>query len=366
MSSAAACSATARARSTRGRRASTSSRTDQAALAALDSLYGETSRYRELVEILERRRDLAEDDAKRREFSARRAEVLWKRLSQVDEAIDAYQGLVSEFGPSTDRCSRSKSLFGTAERWLELADTYEQHLDIVSSDVERLDLLAKLGDIKRVHVKDVPGALEVYRRALTLDAQHAPSRAALETLLDAIEPNSRREAAQVLRPLYEADQQHEKLLRVIEIEIETTDDALEKLAGLEAALRVAEGPLGDPRRASGTSERAVRTALGHTDVTPWLTHLERLANATDRTAEYVKLLCDIVDGIFDGEVQLSITLRIAELARDKLADRDLAKSYYKKGARASSGRSPRADRARVLVRRVGRRSEPARGARASR
>jgi tetratricopeptide (TPR) repeat protein len=282
---------------------------DQAALAALDSLYGETSRYRELVEILERRRDLAEDEAKRREFSARRAEVLWKRLSQVDEAIDAYQGLVGEFGPSTESLLALESLFGAAERWLELADTYEQHLDIVSSDVERLDLLAKLGDIKRVHVKDVPGALEVYRRALTLDAQHAPSRAALETLLDSSEPASRREAAQVLRPLYEADQQHEKLLRVIEIEIETTEDAIEKLGGLEAALKVAEGPLGDARRAFGYSERAVRTALGHTDVTPWLTHLERLANATGRQAEYVKLLCDIVDGIFDGEVQTASSRR---------------------------------------------------------
>src|SRR5690606_13452179 len=113
------------------------------------------------------------------------------------------------------------------------------------------------------HLNDVPGALEVYRRGLSLDTQHAPSRAALEKLLESSDTLTRREAAQLLRPLYEADSQHERLLRVIEIEIETADDPVDKLEGLDAALRVAEGPLGDAKRAFEYAERGVRTAVGH-------------------------------------------------------------------------------------------------------
>ncbi|HXK17453.1 MAG TPA: hypothetical protein VNG33_06615, partial [Polyangiaceae bacterium] len=69
---------------------------------------------------------------------------------------------------------------------------------------------------------------------------------------------------------------------------------------------------------------------GHADLVPWFTHLERLASATSRQAEYVKLLCDVVPEIFDGDVQLIVTLKIADLARHKLADRELARTYYKK------------------------------------
>src|SRR5690606_20422607 len=69
---------------------------------------------------------------------------------------------------------------------------------------------------------------------------------------------------------------------------------------------------------------------GHADLKPWLDHLERLAEATDRQAAYVKMLCEVVPEIFDGEVQLTVTLKIAELARHRLADRDLAREYYQK------------------------------------
>jgi tetratricopeptide (TPR) repeat protein len=74
----------------------------------------------------------------------------------------------------------------------------------------------------------------------------------------------------------------------------------------------------------------VRSAVGHSDLVPWFVHLERLASATSRQAEYVKLLCDVVPEIFDGDVQLIVTLKVADLARHKLADRELARSYYKK------------------------------------
>jgi tetratricopeptide (TPR) repeat protein len=71
-------------------------------------------------------------------------------------------------------------------------------------------------------------------------------------------------------------------------------------------------------------------AVGHGDLSPWFARLDRLALATGRHAEHVKLLCEVVPGIFDGDVQLGVTLKIAELARHKLADRELAREYYRK------------------------------------
>jgi len=303
---------------------------DEQALAALDRLYEITERYRDLVLVLERRRETSSDPELRRTLMTRSAEILWKKLDAVPEAIEAYQALIAEFGPNGASLSALEALFGNASHWDDLSATLERHLDVAESDSERLELFAKLGDLKREHLSDVSGALEVYRRALALDTRHAPSRLALERLLEAEEPGPRREAALILHPIYESEADYEHLLRVLEIEVLTSDDPLEKIAGLEAAMRTAETSLNDSKRAFAYAERAVRASVGHSQLEPWFVHLERLAAATGKQAEYVKLLCDVVPEIFDGEVQLSVTLKIADLARHQLADRELAREYYKK------------------------------------
>lgn len=303
---------------------------DAEALAALDHLYGSTGRFRDLVGVLQRRREGSGDAELRRSLMTREAETLWKQLDSVPEAIDAYQALVGEFGASRDALSALEALFASARRWEELSETYERHLDLCDTDDERLEILAKLGDIKREHLSDAAGAIEVYRRALGIRTTHDASRGALAKLLESPDTVTRREAALILKPIYEAEGDSERLLTALLIEVDTSDDPIEKLSGLEAAMRVAEGRLNDSQRAFGLAERAVRSAAGHADLVPWFDHLERLANATSRQAEYVKLLCDVVPEIFDGEVQLIVTLKVADLARHKLADRELAREYYKK------------------------------------
>jgi len=303
---------------------------DEAALSALDRLYEKTERYRDLVEVMRQRAELGGDATLRRRLLERIAEAFWKRLESTAEAIDAYRALIGEYGPDGDSLRALETLFQSAERWEDLGETLEQHVEIAGSDAERLELLARLGDIKRERLLDVPSALAVYRRALALDSHHPASRAALDKLLDSKDAQSRREAAQVLRPILEGEGAYEQLLRVLEIEIETSEDALEKLGSLELALTVAERSLSDSNRAFGYAERAVRTAVGHTDLVPWFAHLERLAGVTGRHREHVTLLADVVPNIFDGQVQLDVTLTIADLARQKLSDRDLARDYYKK------------------------------------
>jgi tetratricopeptide (TPR) repeat protein len=303
---------------------------DDLALSALDRLYQKTERYRELVEVLRRRRDLSNDPDTRRTLLSRSAEVLWKKLDAGLEAIDEYQTLIDEFGPTGPALEALEALFAAAESWDNLADTYTRHLEVAESDAVRLELFAKLGDLERSRRSDVAAAIEVYRRALTIDSRHAPSRDALESLLAAPDAATRREVALILRPLYEAEGEHERLVRVLEIEVDATEDPIEKINGLEAAMNVASGPLGDSNRAYGYAERAVRTAVGHVELEGWFRNLERLASATGRQADYVKLLTEVVGGIFDGELQLAVMLKIATIARQELRDSTLARTYYNK------------------------------------
>lgn len=309
---------------------------DVQALRALDGLYQSTERWRDLVDVLERRADGGAEGDERRTLLVRRAETLSGKLESNSEAIDVWRAVQDEFGPSFESLEALERLYQLAERWDELADAYQTHLDLETETPARLDLLAKLGELRDVRLSDVDGALEAYREALTVDSKHPGSRAALEKLLAHDEVMARREAAAILRPIYEEEADHERLLQVLEIEISSVEDPLGKLGGLEAALRVADESLRDPARAFGFAERAVRAAAGHTELGPWLEQLDRLAAATQKQPAHVQLLCEIAPEIFDGEVQLRITLKIAELARNQLGDRELAREYYSKALELQS------------------------------
>ncbi len=103
---------------------------DEQALAALDRLYELTERYRDLVSVMERRREASADTELRRTLMTRSAETLWKKLDAVSDAIEAYQSLIAEFGPSGESLSRARSLvrqrlaLGRAQRHAREASRY--------------------------------------------------------------------------------------------------------------------------------------------------------------------------------------------------------------------------------------------------
>jgi tetratricopeptide (TPR) repeat protein len=299
---------------------------DIEALAALDRLYERTQKWRELVEILRARERQVADTSARRGLLGRIATTLADRLADIDEAILAYRVVMDEFGADRGSLSSLAMLYETADRWGELADTLEADLGLTESAADKLAVLVRLGDVRHRKLADVPGAIEAYSQALTIDASHAACRAALEAMLD--EPTARREAAGILRPLYENDGQHEKMLRVLEIGVECADSVTDRLAMLAQAARVVEDQLGDPGRAFSFVARGLREAVAEPDLPRWIEHAERLASASGKHVELVGLLRLAVDEMVDGDLQLEVVLRIAEVSRSRLGETALAKQYY--------------------------------------
>jgi tetratricopeptide (TPR) repeat protein/DNA-directed RNA polymerase subunit F len=305
---------------------------DGAALTALERLYERTAAWRRLVEVLHTREQNATDPAERRRTMVRGAEILAKELGDVPEAINAWRAVLDELGPEKPTLTALEALYEKAERWVDLAETLEVDLSLTDETPERLALLVRLGDVRRLHQDDLPGALDAYRQALVLDPTHAPSCKALEAMLEL--ESARRDAAAILRPLYEADGDAERLLRVLEIQVETGDSVSEQLADVEMLYRTAEGPLGDTGRAYGYALRGVRMAAAEPELGKLIETLERFSESTGRWAETAALYQEIEGEILDGEVQQSVRLRIGELARTRLDDRALAITYYKKALEA--------------------------------
>ncbi len=301
---------------------------DEVALAALDRLYERTGQYRELVEVLRARERLSDGEAARKPLLRRIAKTLGERLGDISEAIAAYRVIVDDYGPERETLSALAALYEPSDRWPELAESLEAELGLAESPEDRLGILVRIGQVRRVRLNDLDGALEAYRQALVLEPSHAPTRAALEGLL--ADEGARREAAAILRPLYEADADHTRLLRVLDIEAELNESATEKLAIYAQAASVAEGPLGDSLKAFEYTARGLRDAVADAEFPDWLARAERLAAKTERFRDFVELLKGIAPDVSGDDQQLDVTLKVASLARRELGDRDLALEYYRK------------------------------------
>jgi tetratricopeptide (TPR) repeat protein len=302
--------------------------TDAQALSSLDRLYERTKSWPELVEVLRAREQQTDDRDTRRSLLVRIAQTLADKMGDVPAAILAYRAVVDDFGADRASLAPLAALYEVADRWQDLADTLEADLGLADASADKLQILTRLGEVRQSKLGDVSSAINAYRQALEIDPSHERCREALEAMLD--NDVARLEAAEILHPLYEAGGRSEKLLRVLEIEAENADSVSAKLGTIAQAVRVAEGPLGDPVRALSYAARGFREAVADLELRVWFERVERLAAATGKQAELVELLRASVGEVVDGDLQLEITLRIAEIARSPLGDTGLAKEYYAK------------------------------------
>ena len=231
------------------------------------------------------------DAAARKTFMLRTAAILADKLSDVPEAILAYRAVVDDFGAEPRDARRARAplregrVAGRTSRRRSRRSSRSPR-----TQPKRLGFFARLGDVRLDEAQATcPARSTRYRQALAIDPRHAAS-AATRSRGSSPTTDARREAAAILRPLYEAEGDQMRLLRVLDIEAEYADTIELKLATSRAAASVAEGPLGDPQRAFGYASRALREAAGEPDFRQWLERAERLAETTGRWAELVELL----------------------------------------------------------------------------
>jgi tetratricopeptide (TPR) repeat protein len=301
---------------------------DERALVALERLYQQTGQYRELVDVLRARENNASSPDARRAIMVKIADTLADRLDDRGQAISAFRAVETEFGPDKATLAALERLYEITGQYDDLAQALETDLGLSEDARTRIEILARLGQVRITHGNDWAGALDAFRQALSIDPGHGKSRAGIEQLLD--HSDACRQAAETLHPLYEADGDYDRLLRVLEIEIAEVESTEERLRLLEQATNVAERQKGDPPRAFAYAVQGVREAAAEPEITVWLKTADRLAAITGNYRELIDLERDVLPRIVDEDVQLDTSLRIGELAKTQLGDRDLARAYYKR------------------------------------
>ena len=138
---------------------------------------------------------------------------------------------------------------------------------------------------------------------------------------------------------------HDKLLRVVAIEAQSEEDAGARLALLAEARGIAELSLHDAARAFGYAAQGLRVAVAAVaaEAGEWVGQARRLSELTGDAKALVALLREVVETVADAALRVDITVLVAEVARDRLGDRALARATYEHALEL------RADEPRALV-----------------
>lgn len=154
------------------------------ALDALEALYRRTEQWEQVVEVLERKADAADDARVRSRLEAARGDVLREQIRDIAGAIGAYESAFQlETGPeSVPLGRRLVTAYEEGERWEDAVQTLRTIHARATNKLDRADAYCDIAAIYHRHLNDREGAVDAYERTLELNPEHDRALFALATL----------------------------------------------------------------------------------------------------------------------------------------------------------------------------------------
>ena len=184
---------------------------DAEALSALATLYRRESRWGELVGILARARDLAQDDPTRIVYQLQISSLNENEIGDVEAAVEGYRGALGLDDRQRDALLGLERLYTKLDRFAELNRVYEKQAEIATDPRERVRILGKSASIWEEKLGDTHQAIACYEAVLGIDGGNLP-------------------AVKNLEPLYRREGQAEKLIAVLQHHATLTQDRREQVS----------------------------------------------------------------------------------------------------------------------------------------
>ncbi|MEC9443314.1 MAG: tetratricopeptide repeat protein [Myxococcota bacterium] len=233
---------------------------DELAVRALVSLYGEQGSWHELLEMLEVQREFAADVETINQVEFRMAEIMLDRVDQPFEALERLRRIAERDPDWTDAIetmgglldnemvreeafSALEELHRTNARWQPLANLYEKRIDYLEDPHQRTGTFLKLANLQEGQLGSSTSALMTYGRAFRDMPTQESVRVQLERLAEELDNQ------EMLIGFYEdalaegVDDSNVSLnlhMRLGELYIDEREEADPAITHLEAVLEIDE------------------------------------------------------------------------------------------------------------------------------
>lgn len=298
---------------------------DAEALQALEQLYTRTERWTDLIGVIERRVELADDPDTREALFERMAAIYDGQLSRPEDAVACYRKVL-ELDPANPRALTAlDALFVRQKMWAELADNLEAQLSLAATDEEQIGLMLRLAYLRESEMGQVEVAIEGYRSVLERDATSVQAREALERLGQ----DERWELiiADLLEPLYRHAGAYDKLIVAHEVQVRRSDDSSRKVELLHQIAQLYEDAANDMHAAFTTYARALREEPLNEQTA---TALERLARTTGRFQDLASVYETLAKEASDPSLASALYMTSARIQEQELGNVDVSIAQYQR------------------------------------
>ncbi len=300
--------------------------TDAGSLDALERLYQSAEKWRDLIEILRRKLEAATASTEARDLLARIAEIYEVMLEEPDEAIAAHLEALERDAGDLRALSELARLYREGQRHAELLDILEKQAQIDPN--LRAPLQVEIAQLLAGPLSRPVEALETWKVVLDGEPSHPQALAAVEAALGDLD--LRASAAEILRPVYDATAQYDRLARLQLLASEWTDEPAAKLRALGEVVRLREYQLGDKAGALDAQLLALQQAATEPELAQVVAETERLAGELGREGDLIDAYRTVAPNVLDSEIQRRLYLDVADLSRAVRRDLDLSRDYYQK------------------------------------
>jgi tetratricopeptide (TPR) repeat protein len=298
---------------------------DAEALAALEQLFTRTSRWEDLIGVVERRIEQTSDGKDREALYRTMAQIYDEQLGRPEDAIAAYQKVLELEAGSWSALKALDDLFTRRQMWSELAENLEAQLALASTDDLQLALMLRLAALREAKMGLIDVAIEGYRQVLERDPANTDALAALERLCKS--PKYELTIADLLEPLYRHIGDWQKLIDVHEVQLRRSDDVTRRVDLLHQIAQLYEDAAGDLGSAFSTLARALNDDPANETTQQ---QLDRVARATGRFADLGHVFEQLAAQIDDPTLASALYMTSARVQETDLGNLDVAIALYRK------------------------------------
>jgi tetratricopeptide (TPR) repeat protein len=144
-------------------------KTNEAAIAALERIYGQKAAWTNLKVVLERELENASGDSAEADIRAKIAHLLAGRLNDIPGSVETWKRVLELRGEDQEALAALANLYESVQQWAELCDVLERHFDIAPDDQQRVEVLLRRAKLFNDRLSRDDSALDDYTRVLDID-----------------------------------------------------------------------------------------------------------------------------------------------------------------------------------------------------
>ena len=301
---------------------------DRATLVALESLYEELGDSPALLEILERRVEVAENPSRRRRSCSSGGRGFSPTSSRIAPGPSRSTRPSSTSTWIASAVDALESLYGAEERWDDLVEPLRASARRARG-APSADLHVKIARVAARHLKDSARAFDELEAALEIERQHEGAIAELERVLDdrTKTRSSARAPRRLLEPLYLVRADYDRVMRTIAARLDASDEPAVRRELLTRLAQLHEEQKEDYVAALDTIAELFHDDLSDEATSAELERLAKVAGAEKRLAEIYATELESVNG--DDPTTAKLAARTGEIFAS-LGEIDRALAFYRR------------------------------------